>query len=718
MPSNRNPVGLVNPGPGKLSTGVVPASALLFPGGGGSSAALLAHITDPVDAHMASAIGVNPVYLPTGEPLLQIAGGIIPGESVLDFIAAAKDLFPIPPPYVGFNAPNDGRPQWGNLQQVRTGGWTDGTDVVFSHYLVPTGSTTYTLGGLVYPGDRGALTLYYSTDGDFFNSATTTLIAALWLGAAVGTPAGIPTASFDISLRTGQQLNYTATNVGLDQISLTDRLPYLSDYLPYGNPYVNFPLDFFSYQLATYAVNPQAVAVGNSGSWLLVHWKESFVTALADIQSTNLTLLTLVEDNVFSAVPSGGDFNTGDVVEVNRRYVFRDTNSGTAPSGSSWLSSENGLPTLTYLSGVQFYTGAGLTWNVDLQVLGLQNNSYLTGSVANPNVATGFESLLDPIQINLGDFGASTVKVPYYDLRKNGVPPNYSPTNAPQLGDTIQYLNASLTPVFAGSASPVDGYGLLRAELTDAFNPVVTYDDTAKRYLFNSYPQTGGSTAATETFEAFTDEKYRYVSNYSGAVPTAPLIPAGPDDFNSTTTFVASGVDLQVVGHQLVYPHDNFSAATYRPVAQPDYAAVLAADPASHIRRYVRAFNTGIARNTGKLRIQGLAYTDWASTGLYTGNEATDHPGGAIVQVRVPGQTGWLDVGRPLGDPSLLGSDGHGCGVSVTGSGSDWTVTFNTTAYTGDNGTGDFPLFVRVSLIKNGVGQTLAVDDIEWLPPG
>ena len=57
MPSTRDPVTTVLPGPGRLPANTVSASALIFPPGGGSSAALTAHITDPVDAHQASAIG-------------------------------------------------------------------------------------------------------------------------------------------------------------------------------------------------------------------------------------------------------------------------------------------------------------------------------------------------------------------------------------------------------------------------------------------------------------------------------------------------------------------------------------------------------------------------------------------------------------------------------------------------------------------------------------
>ena len=57
MPSSKSPTATVFPGPGRLPTNTVPASALIFPPGGGSDAALQAHIVDPVDAHMASAIG-------------------------------------------------------------------------------------------------------------------------------------------------------------------------------------------------------------------------------------------------------------------------------------------------------------------------------------------------------------------------------------------------------------------------------------------------------------------------------------------------------------------------------------------------------------------------------------------------------------------------------------------------------------------------------------
>ena len=206
------------------------------------------------------------------------------------------------------------------------------------------------------------------------------------------------------------------------------------------------------------------------------------------------------------------------------------------------------------------------------------------------------------------------------------------------------------------------------------------------------------------------------MSGFAATSPAVAILPAGLDDFDSTAILVANGPDLQVVGHQLVYPHDAFSGASYRPLTQPDYAAVLAGDAANHIRRHLRAFDTGIARNTGKLRVKGLAFSAWNSSSPYTGIEDTDHSGGAILQVRVPGSTGWLDVGRVKGDPDLLTTDFRGCRTALTGSGSDFTATYDTTAFTADNGSGKFLLFVRISLIKNGAGETLRFDDITWSP--
>ena len=164
MPSSKNPRGAVNPGPGKLPAGVVPAGALLFPPGGGSEAALQAHVIQPVDAHMASAIGINP-YDTLGNPILTSVGGVVDGESVLDFIDQFKDLIPPHPNYLGYNLPsgvNSGVPDWGSLATPVTGGYALGAATIPTHFLQNAAALTFTLGGTVFPADRGVLALYFN----------------------------------------------------------------------------------------------------------------------------------------------------------------------------------------------------------------------------------------------------------------------------------------------------------------------------------------------------------------------------------------------------------------------------------------------------------------------------------------------------------------------------------------------------------------------------
>lgn len=722
MPSTRDPNDVVNPGPGKVPAGTVSASALLFvPGGGGGGglAALLAHITDPTDAHMAGAIGIPAVDPVTGEPLLASAGGPIDGESVLDFLAAVKDLYPLYPDRLGFNAPgtpNNGQPTWTTL--VEGGAFARGATVVPTHHVYPAGQTTLTCGGILAPADRGVLAIYRNTtDGNYYNPGTTTLVGALWLGSNPA-PAGIPSAAFVEASRPGQQVDHVASLVGLDVINLSIRLPYLKDYSGYAGVYANYADNFLRYQLGTFSFN-RPLILGAAGSFLLVHWKSSFATSLAAIQAVNLTALTLVAANVYSALPSptATDFDAGDIYTINRHNTYRDAQSAVVPALASWATSVNGSPATTFLSGVVHYSGPGLSWTVDIRADNLFADSFYLGSVLvpTPNIPAGFNTTYPPMRMDWADFGGTETDVLYDQLRPTGGA-LYSIAAAPQPADQAQYTNGSLSV-----ASPVAytrdnaGFSRMTVELSKPHQPLNPSTDS-KAFLFNSYPQTGLSTASTATFETFVDEKYRYVSTAAFPPPTATLIPGFFNDYNSGTVLVASGPDLQVIGGRLFYPQTNYGAAGFFPVGQPNYAAVLAADPANHIRAYIRAFNTGLARNTGKVRLRNLAASAFESTGPFTGDPVIDHPGGAIVEVKVPGVTGWLDLGRAKGDPDLLTTDGHGCQVALEVSGSDVIVTYDTTSMTGDNGVGEFPLFFRVRYIK-GAGTALRLSEVEWLPP-
>ena len=737
MPSNKDPNPAVSPGPGRLPADSVPAGALLFPAGGGSESGLEAHIINPYNAHMASAIGVNPYYPPgvgaTSDPILTSVGGVVAGESVLDFINQFKALIPPSPNPLGFSTASGGTgvPNWGPLNALGvgsglavTGGYANGSNVAFSHFLAPTSATSFTPSGILFPADKGVLAFYSTTAGNFFNAGQTTLVAALSLNDTA--PAGIPNAAFNEGIRNGgpggpaifQQVDYTGSGAGLDLFSLTHRLPYLMNYAAYpGTPFGPFPNNFPFYQLASWVMTPQALASLNSQSFLLVQWKETYATTLTSIQPAALTIGNLTATNCYSAVPVGGNFddNTQPVYNINRHNVFVAANSTLAPVGSAFTSAPAGTLTTAYISGVQYYASTGLEFNVDIQATGLFSQSFQTGSTTSPpNVPLQFNSAYDPMQLDFTDFGGSIFPIPYYNMKALGGSA-YSATNTPLPGDTGEYANTTLAIHLPSFFCAPGGYAQLTVNLHTPFQET-TYVDT-KKYLYDSYTP---GTVSTTTYEPFVDEYYRYASAFNQtASSTVPIVATGGNVFNSALALTGGDQSLQVMGHALGYPQTDYNVATFFPAQATNYSSFPGSDGANHIRQYVRAVDTGTARNTGWIRLRGLAQSAFTVNSAYDGGETTGHTtGGAIIQIAVPGPsgTGWLDLGRQYGDPGIAALNYYGCQTGVIVSGSDIYVSYNSTAFTSNNGSGNFLLFVRV-LLLNGAGTSLVLQEFEWLPP-
>jgi hypothetical protein len=724
MPSAKDPNDVVNPGPGKLPAGTVPTSALFSPGGGGGDGGmLLAHINDPTDAHMAGAIGIPPYYPPTGEALLWSVEGPIDGESVLDFIAAVKDLYPDQPNRLGFNdtsIPNSGRPViWSNQPYFRRAAFTRGGVVVFSKRLLHH-STPYlpTAAGFVFPADRGVLAIYKNvTDGDYYNSANTTLLGALHLGGRPGgAPAGIPDANFIESVRTGQQANYTGTHTGIDRFNLTYRLPFLKNYAAWGSPpYTNYSADFYRYQLARYEVpaTDMPVTPGAVGGMLLVHWKESYATSLAAIQPASLTALTHVAANCYSAVPTGGDFDVDPNIFSVNLHNFMLAGNAVSPT-CTITATPAGSPTTMQLSGLTCYA-FGLQVDAYFTANNLFNDAYDVGTAANPNIPAGMEGDLNPVTIYF-TYAGKTQGLGYYDLQKLGSGTNYSPVIPPLTTDVAEWSATSLgvpgeTPYTVTSGS---GYGSMGAGLQRPFGGG---GNGSLLFLYNSYDQSGVGTLSDSTFEPLVDEKYRYVSNYAGTVVNPPVEPAVGDKYDSTVVISNDTPDLQVIGHAVKYPQEDYSGMY--PAGNPDYV-LYTGDTPNLIRRYVRIFDTGVARNTGKIRVRGNLNTPvstFLASVTYSGLEVNDHPGGGILQIKIPGVTGWLDLGRVKGDPDLGTTDFHGCRTGLVVSAYDYTFEYDTTEYTSNNGAGEFPLLVRVSIYNGGSVLTKMVEELEWLAP-
>ena len=713
MPSSKSP-SFVNAGPGKLSAGQVPASALSFSVGGTGD--LEAHIANPVDAHMSSAIGIPQVNPNTGVPLLSSAGGPYDGESVMDALTALADLLPVRPDRLGYNnaaIPNSGLTNWSSAMtvggQAIHGGFKSGTIAKITKYLTPAGSAgNQVVSGTVYPADRGVLAIYHTTNDDFTNVGQTTLVAAVCLGST--TPVGIPGASFVELTRSTGQADYTPTNTGIDLISLTARLPYLSSYP--GGQYAPYSQNFSAFQLAKYAFSVP-VTTGNSGSYVLVQWKETYATSLASIQPANLAA-NLNAVQCYSAPPSDAA-NYDNVVRLN---VFVDALSGSGPTGGTITTSPTGTVTTSSVSGIQYYNSSGLQLNITSTAANVFSNSFLTNIGASASVPSGFESALPVVQALLGNFNGPAISYPLFDgsnVTNNVGGAAFTLANPPDPTSVAKYTNATQSTILVGSPVPKPAFPAATAVIRwrGSFTGPVDITST-EQYLVG--PAITEPTLSTDVRDSFVAESYRFPATY---IPGATTIkPTGGNIFDSVNA-LATG-ELQVLSGRLVYPTLNFSAAQYRPVqASRDYSALYTADAASTKRRWIRAFDTGIARNTGKIQLTGLASAAFNAANTPDINEIADHTGGAIVQIMVPGGTGWLDLGRSDGTPDNNKTlDFRGCKVSVVEGGGVTTVTYSTGGTTtAPNSEGKYLLFVRVTLIKNGTGETLNVQDIQWLPP-
>jgi hypothetical protein len=718
MPSSKSP-SVVNPGPGKLAAGQVPASALSFPAGSGGD--VDAHITDPIDAHMASAIGVNPIDPSTGRPVLTTAGGPYDGESVLDVLVNLSDLLPIRPDRIGFDnpvSPNSGITNWSSSLTVGGsalhGGFTKLGAGVVTKYLTPTGSVgVQTIQGIAYPADRGVLAVYKSTTGNYFDAANVTLVGALWLGSNPP-PAGIAGASFNETTRTTGQTAYTASNVGADIIGLTARLPYLNSYP--GLEYTAYSTNFYSYQLCKYSF-PVTLSSGDAGSFLLVHWKETYAITLASIQPVNLTGGNLVTSKCYSAVPS----DTSNYDYVNRLNIFADPDSGVAPSGGAITTSPAGTVTTSDLSGIHYYNSTSFAVTLSSTINNLFDQTYFTNVTASGSVPVGFESTVGPAQVDMSHFGGAITNYPLYNGTSSGIVDNVSgnpyTTAAPPTTSSVARMQYTAHPTGVSVVKPNYPYSQVRVRWQATFSGPV-YASSSELYLWdNAFTD---PTLTSDIAESFCSEDYRYVASYGATLSTAPILPAGGDDFDSTVSIPLG--ELQVQSGRVVYPMVDFTAAGYRPTqAGRDYAAIHTADLSNNKRRLVRAFDTGIARNTGKIRLTGLPLAAFTAGGTVDSAEVSDHTGGAIIQLKVPGSTGWLDLGRLNGTPdSNKALDFRGCqvGVVVVNAGPPiLEISYDTGSSTANNGSGKFLLFVRITIIKNGLEGSVSLQKIEWVAP-
>ncbi len=195
-----------------------------------------------------------------------------------------------------------------------------------------------------------------------------------------------------------------------------------------------------------------------------------------------------------------------------------------------------------------------------------------------------------------------------------------------------------------------------------ASTPVDIPRSGGRAILVNTKPQ-----ESTALIEKFTDERYRLPD---GGYDTIPGQIA--DQWVSESPL--SGGNAEVAG-ALIYPQTDYSVGHTPSTGQPNYSGFTGD------QCYLRAFrDLNDPHNSGVLKMVGLALGDIKPTG------------DVKVEIKLPGLTGWLDLGLPFDAGAFTGVDGDGCRTSVNGDEFSWTAGVESTALSG------WMVIVRVTL--------------------
>lgn len=175
------------------------------------------------------------------------------------------------------------------------------------------------------------------------------------------------------------------------------------------------------------------------------------------------------------------------------------------------------------------------------------------------------------------------------------------------------------------------------------------------------------SQQSTDLIEKFIDEKYCLPASAFDTVP-------GAITNQWTSANVLASGDAEV-GGGLRYPQINYGQGFITQTGQPDYSG------RSGNMVYCRAFrDSNDPHNSGILRLVGLALAD-----IQSGGEVK-------VELKLPGLTGWLDLGLPFDLGTFTGADGDGCRTAASGDEFSWTAGTFSTALSG------WMVIVRVTL--------------------
>jgi len=334
--------------------------------------------------------------------------------------------------------------------------------------------------------------------------------------------------------------------------------------------------------------------------------------------------------------------------------VFYD--KGTLSSVMTINSVTEKAPINRYLSGVKYY-GRGATFDADMIAGNVFDNTY---HITSPIV---YSSTLNTIGSGIIDYDDSSV---------SGV------SDPPYRTEATMTVDDKVLTVPSSNVRSPDSR--LSAYARKVWSTSATVQSASENRLVDAY----GITSDDEN-EYFDDENRRMPS---GAYDSIPANITG--QWNSVL-FLTNGMAQLFMG-ELIYPELDFSTGYLPSAGQPDYSAF------SGNQVYYRAmYDSGDPHSSGILQLGGLVLADVAQVG--TGN--------VNVEIKLPTQTGWMDLGKPFDSGTFTGADGDGCRVTVVGDQWSWTCgTFSTA----DSG---WMIMVRITL-RNDSKVITQLREVNW----
>jgi hypothetical protein len=329
--------------------------------------------------------------------------------------------------------------------------------------------------------------------------------------------------------------------------------------------------------------------------------------------------------------------------------VFYDNDSGANPSINTPTLVEN-APAFKYLSGVKLYDRAS-TFDLSFVVSNCFNNVYHQTSPVTCSACGVVNNITED------------------DASVSGL------SSPPAVGETMTVTDKLLTVPDTNfrsmntrvSITPRDPYGSYSAGQSASENRMV-----------DAYTTTSDS--ANEYFD---DENRRLPAGAYDSVP-------GAITSQWTSSDALTNGKCQVYNGSLIYPTEDFSSG-YLPSQSADYSGFTGDQV------YYRAMYDTDPHTNGQLNIPGSGFSDIDPVGS----------GDLNVEIKLPTQTGWLDLGTNYSGGSFTGSDGDGCRTSKSGDNYSWTSGSFSTADSGNM------VIVRVTFRSSGVSLT-QLREIGW----